>query len=122
MGKTIDYHEMPWGFCFAVKKHIIIDDTNAIEVMKFVLDKCLEIHKKKVIIDESIAEIKISTMKSLEKAELMQKVCSGMKIAFIAPTLMDSMFLSAFETFTFNRGVFAQYFPDLESASEWIKN
>jgi hypothetical protein len=98
----------------------IIDNNTAIPPMKYILDKCREFKKTKIIIEEKTITRTISAIIMLEIVELIQKECSRLKLAFVAPHLVEHPDSRVMDTFAFNRGISIQYFPDMDSAKEWI--
>jgi len=56
----------------------------------------------------------------MDVAELIQSLCTRVKIAFVAPNIADNQNSKTMETFSFNRGVFVQYFHDKDTALDWL--
>jgi hypothetical protein len=109
-----------WGLNVVLKDNVIIDDKNIFPTITLILDKCKEYKKNKVFIDALTVNRHVSVLKLLEVAELISKECSRLKIAFVAPHLVDNSDSKAMETFSFNRGVYIQYFRDKDTAMEWL--
>jgi hypothetical protein len=112
--------ETDWGLNVVLKENAVIDDNNIFPVINLILDKCKEFRKNKVCIVATTVKRRVSIFKLLDVAELIKKECPRMRIAFIAPHLVDNESSKAMETFSFNRGVYIQYFRDKDTAMEWL--
>ena len=109
-----------WGLEVVINDNAILDDTTILPTTMFILDKCKEFKKDKVLVDERTITRKVSTFKLLEVAELIRKECGGLRMAFIAPQLVNHADSRTFDTFAFNRGVSIQYFVDRDTALDWL--
>ena len=110
--------ETEWGLEIVLKEGVIIDDNSIIPTIKFIIEECLKTNKNKVVVDASKVIRRASIFKLLEVAEAFQY--ERIKIAFIPPKLADAEQSKALETFSFNRGVQLRYFPDMDTALEWL--
>jgi len=109
-----------WGVEVVMNDNAILDDTTILPTTMFILDKCKEFKKDKVLVDERTITRKVSTFKLLDVAELIRKECGGLKMAFIAPHLVNHADSRAFDNFAFNRGVSIRYFADRDTALDWL--
>jgi hypothetical protein len=109
-----------WGLIIVMNDKAIIDNSTAIPTMKYILDKCKEFNKDKVIVEEQTIERQISVMTILSLTELIKLECPRLKLAFVASHLVDHPDSKTMDTFAFNRGAKIQYFHDMDSAKEWI--
>jgi hypothetical protein len=113
--------ETEWGLHAVLKNGVVIDDTNIIQTMEYIITSCKETGKTKILIDASTIIRKASVLKMLEVAELPHKLgCQGIKIAFFAPGLADAENSKFMENAGYNRGLLVRYFHDKATAMEWL--
>jgi len=112
--------ETDWGMDIVLKEGTILNDNNIIPTIQLIIDKCKEINKNKVLIDANFTYRKISVLKILVIAETLQRHGREIKLAFIAPHLIDHEDTRTMEIFSHNRGVFLQYFHNRDEALQWI--
>jgi hypothetical protein len=112
--------ETEWGLSVVLKEGITIDDNNVLLTIEYILQELIKNKKNKVIIDATGINRQVSVLRLMDVAELIQRLCKRVKIAFVAPNLADNQNSKAMETFSFNRGVYVQYFHDKLSALDWL--
>jgi hypothetical protein len=112
--------ETEWGLDIKFKSDCIIDNNNALEIVKYICERCNKIKMKKVVINAPGLTRHVSVMKLMDMAELYQKLCPGIKIAFVATHLVNNEDSRTLETFSLNRGVFIKYFGDRDTGLEWL--
>ncbi len=98
----------------------VIDDYNILKKMQFLIQKCKEIEKKGILIDATHTTRETSVLKFLELAELIRKQSLDVRIAIVAPHLVNNDDSKTFETFSSNRGIFVRYFSEKVSAMQWL--
>jgi hypothetical protein len=117
------FTETEWGLDVTIENNAEIDNSNFIDIVKIVLNKCKEINKKKILVDFASFEQKVSPMKIYEAVKVSQEIVGpGLKLAFVAPHLIKNKDLKFVENVGFNRAVFIQYFYDKATAIEWLIN
>ena len=72
-----------------MKDNAIIDDNTAISTIKYILNKCKELNKYKVIVEEQTIIRKISVLTMLEVTELIHEECPILKLAVVAKHLVN---------------------------------
>ena len=113
--------ETEWGLDVTIEKNAEINNSNFIDMVKIVLNKCKEINKKKILVDLSTFKQKVSSIKIYEAVKVSQEIVGpGLKLAFVAPNLIKNKDLKFVENVGFNRAVFIQYFYDKATAIEWL--
>jgi len=111
-----------YGLSVVLKEGITIDDNNVLPTMEYIIEELLKSKKTKVIVDATMIIRQVSVMRLMDVAELMQKLCTRLKIAFVTPGMADNQNSKAMETFSFNRGVYIQYFHNKDTALDWLLN
>jgi hypothetical protein len=119
--------ETDWGLVVVMNDNAILDDSNILQIITFILDKCKEFRKDaeafklyKVLVDESTITRNISITKVFEVTELIKKECIGLKMAFIAPHLVNHPDSGTIDTLSSNRGISVRYFVDRDTALDWL--
>jgi len=119
--------ETDWGLVVVMNDNAILDDSNILQIITFILDKCKEFRKDaeafklyKVLVDESTITRNISITKVFEVTELIKKECIGLKMAFIAPHLVNHPDSGTIDTLSSNRGISVRYFVDRGTALDWL--
>ena len=110
--------ETEWGLEIVLKEGVIIDDNSIIPTIKFIMEECQKMNKNKVVVDASKVIRRTSIFKLIEVADTIQY--ERIKVAFIPPKSADADQSNAMETFSYNRGVQLRYFPDMDTALEWL--
>jgi hypothetical protein len=112
--------ETEWGLCVELKEGVTIDDNNVMPTIDFIIKELKKIEKKNVFMDASRVDRKVTTLKFLYVSELIQREKRNLRFAFFAPQLANKEESKVMETFSFNRGVFLQYFEDKDTAMNWL--
>lgn len=111
-----------YGLSVVLKEGIIIDDNNVLPTMEYIIEELIKSKKTKIMVDATMINRQVSIMRLMDVAELVQKLCTRLKIAFVAPGLADNQTSKAMETFSFNRGVYIRYFHTKDIALDWLLN
>ena len=112
--------ETTWGLDVVLKENAIIDNGNAIPIIKHIILNCKEFGKRIILIEGSITSPKTSVIKILEIAQTMQKEFAGGRIAFVTPNHAENGDTKFMETAAMNRSVLIRYFTDRDTALEWL--
>jgi hypothetical protein len=109
-----------WGLLIELKEGFIFDMNNFDVTIKALVDSCVEYKKTKILIDATKANPGASVLKMLDVANQFSKSEVRFKMAIIPPKSVNDENSRTMETFSFNRGVFLQYFLDKDAALEWL--
>ena len=113
--------ETEWIMYVVINEGVIIDDSNYIPRVEYIIKKCKESKKNRILVDTSAADRKVSVLKLYEGIKMLPKMdIGGFKIALVTPKFVhheDSRFV---ENVAFNNGLFIKYFPDKDTALEWL--
>jgi len=113
--------ETEWGLDVTMKKYAIVDDISFIEIVKHVSQKCNEIEKKRILVDFTTFEQKVAFLKLFEAVNVSKQIVGpGLRLAFIAPHLVNNENSRFVENVGYNRAVDIEYFYDRETAKEWL--
>jgi len=114
--------ETEWIMYVVIDKGVILDDSNFLQKIEFVINKCKEKNKTRLLVDTSAAIRKVSVMKLFDGTKLLQKLgVVGFKIAIISPQLAeheDSKFVENVANFSIH--IPLQYFKNKDKALEWL--
>ena len=113
--------ENEWGLEITVDSDFKLDDTNFVRILSYVLRKCKELGKQRLLLDLSAIERKVSPEKLLQTIPLTEKIMGmGMKIAVIKPDYVDDQTSINLESFSYQKRIYIEYFSDKLMGLEWL--
>ncbi len=113
--------ETEWGLDVKLKEGAIIDDSNFIEMIKQISNRCKEIEKKRILVDLNDFKQEVGVMKLYDSVIVSDQIIGhGLRVALLAPHLINDIHSKFVENVGFNRSIDVKYFQGRDAAMKWL--